>query len=301
MKLNIKVPENVTRSIGKATLTCKKYSPEILLVAGMISGAACLYKSIKAGITVSKVMEEYKDDKKLKDENKAEYRTEEAYQDDVNELKVETTKIILKEIAAPVALGAISGACILASHGIIKNRAGAYAAAYEAINESFKAYRKKIANEIGPDREQELFHGVSQVDTGIKNEDGNDAKAVLKDKDSFDIYARFFDDSKEYCGDGVYDLTFLKCQEASLNRQLIRDGYLFLNDVYSALGFSKTRAGQYVGWYFNPRNPIGDNCVKFDIYNSTELNEKGKPKLYVGFNVDGDIMKYAFPQRTGKI
>ena len=76
--------------------------------------------------------------------------------------------------------------------------------------------------------------------------------------------------------------------ESKFNRQLHNEGHVFLNDVYDALGFSKTKLGQIVGWLYN------DGCseVKFEIYDV----DGSAPKMRVGcplkivFNVSGVII-----------
>lgn len=49
-----------------------------------------------------------------------------------------------------------------------------------------------------------------------------------------------------------YNILFVKSQLNWLNEKLVAQGYLFLNEVYEALGFPKTREGQIVGWTEGP-------------------------------------------------
>jgi hypothetical protein len=62
------------------------------------------------------------------------------------------------------------------------------------------------------------------------------------------------------------------------------------------LGFPKTDYGQYVGWYYDLRNPIGDNQLIIGMTTQWKnYNGKVLPSILLDFNPDGDIMKYVFP------
>ena len=70
-----------------------------------------------------------------------------------------------------------------------------------------------------------------------------------------------------------------------------------LNDVYEALGIDKTKAGQVVGWVYDPENPNhkGDNFVSFGIYDQDNERARafvnGKERvILLNFNVDGYIL-----------
>ena len=79
-----------------------------------------------------------------------------------------------------------------------------------------------------------------------------------------------------------------------MNNLLKSRGYLFLNEVYEALGFPITKAGQVVGWLYRPDNPNGDNYVDFGIFNlqsekACDFVNGYERSLVLDFNVDGNI------------
>ena len=126
-----------------------------------------------------------------------------------------------------------------------------------------------------------------------------DEKQVEKKEDEvkreYSKYARFFDETcAGWTRDSEMNLMFLKQQENYLNEKLRFRGYLFLNEVYDALGIARTKEGQSVGWIFDEDNPYGDNYVSFGIY--SEGNEgfvNGYEKsILLDFNVDGNILDY---------
>ena len=85
-----------------------------------------------------------------------------------------------------------------------------------------------------------------------------------------------------------------------MNDKLRANGHVFLNEVYKELGFDDTKAGQVVGWIYDPENPNGDNYIDFgiyDVYNCSKSEAERKTAFVNGyersiildFNVDGNI------------
>ena len=151
---------------------------------------------------------------------------------------------------------------------------------------------------------------------GIKKEkkekDGKKTKEEIVvgcDEHELSGYARYFNENNmHWSEDPQYNMMFLRQNQNWANDKLISQGYLYLNDVYDALGFPKTKAGQVVGWVYDPNNnEHGDNYVDFGIY---DLNVKGyrdemandtiaeetqdfvngyRNSILLDFNVDGNI------------
>ena len=130
----------------------------------------------------------------------------------------------------------------------------------------------------------------SKEDFGIELAEEFERK--IKSVDTSD-YARFFDsECPNWSKDAELNLAFLKHSERYASEVLKNKGYLFLNDVYDILGFSRSQAGQVVGWIYDEKNPVGDNYVDFDIYserNQGFINGSNDSAL-LDFNVDGIII-----------
>lgn len=110
---------------------------------------------------------------------------------------------------------------------------------------------------------------------------------------SLSPYARFFNSScPGWSKDPEMNKLFLKQIENYMNEKLRAQGYLFLNEVYDQLGMARSKAGQIVGWIYNPENPIGDNCVDFDIYSDRNQDFVNgiETDALLDFNVDGCIL-----------
>lgn len=125
-------------------------------------------------------------------------------------------------------------------------------------------------------------------ETEVKTESGKSGVETVS------RYARFFDDGcTSWTVNAEYNLILLRDVQRYCNMLLQMQGYLFLNDVYEKLGIPKTKAGQIVGWIYDPdRNDFGDNFVDFglqDERNRDFVNGLGNVAL-LDFNVDGEII-----------
>ena len=147
----------------------------------------------------------------------------------------------------------------------------------------------KITIELTVEEFERLF--------GEKTKETKETKVEPKEemnyKPAFSKYARVFDESSvEWVNDAEFNKMLLMHKERLANDLLKAQGHLFLNEVYSMLGFPKTKAGQVVGWVYNEKKPYGDNFVDFDItndYNRDFINGCCN-KVLLDFNVDGVII-----------
>lgn len=304
------INKNITRAFGKAGLTCKKYTPEALVIAGVVGVVASAVMACKATTKVNDILEESKenthnlhlvataaglkestDDLSNEDNNKIDMlsKKEDVKNYTVQDLKKDTTIIytqtavkFIKLYAPSVILGALSIAGILASNNILRKRNVALAAAYATVDKGFKEYRSRVVERFGKDMDREFKYNIKakEIEETTKDAKGKE-KTVKKsievaDVNEYSDYARFFD---EFCTgwkrDAEYNLMFLKHQQNYANEKLQKQGYLFLNDVYDMLGIPKTKAGQVVGWiYDEAHSDIYDNFVDFGIYDL--YNEKAR-------------------------
>lgn len=284
----------ITRIGGKALLKVRKHSPEILLVTGIV------------GVIGTVVLA-------CKETKKAEEIIEEAHEElDKIDLKVKPTAAdhfkvyartggrLVRAYAPAVALGSISIGCLVGSHHILNKRYLGTAAAYTLLDDSFKRYRAKVAQQLGDEVEKNLYLGMGEKD---------DIQEITTDKDTGEVllsptkgvivnpslnvspYAIFFDES---CRAWEKNAEFNKLTLTSLqnyaNDRLNAQGHLFLNEVYDMLGAPRTQAGSVVGWI----KGVGDDYVDFGIYNA--FSEKARDfvngyerSILLDFNVDGVI------------
>ena len=316
----MKKPEimnNITRTLNKAAFKFKKHSPEILVVAGVVGVVGSTVMACKATTKVNDILDDTKDqlDKiheagerlengetlMLKD---GEEYTVEQNKKDLTIVYAQTALKFAKLYAPSVIIGGLSITAILTGHNITRKRNIALAAAYTAVDKSFKEYRGRVIERFGEALDKELKYGIKskEVDEVVTNEDGTES-VVKKTVDVVDAtnpmnvseYARFFDDGcAGWTKDPEYNLMFLRDQQRYANDLLKSKGHLFLNEVYDLLGIPRTKAGQIVGWIYDEKHPNGDNFVDFGIYDTNKTANRDfvngyERTILLDFNVDGNI------------
>ena len=297
---------SIARNINKFGLQIKKYSPEMLVAAGIVGAVASAVMACKATTKLSEVLEESKKDidtvhNYVEEEGFSEKYTKEDHKKDLAIIYAQTGLKLVKLYAPSVALGALSITGIVASNNILRKRNVALAAAYATIDKGFKEYRGRVIERFGKDLDHELKYNIKakEIEEQTVNENG-EIKTVKKtvnvaDPNKYSDYARFFEDGcTGWSKDPEYNLTFLKHQQSQANDILQKRGYLYLNEVYEMLGIPKTKAGHVVGWIYDEKNPVGDNYVDFGIYDL--YNERSRAfvngyerTILLDFNVDGNI------------
>lgn len=179
-------------------------------------------------------------------------------------------------------------------------------AAYIALSQSFKAYRKRVTDKYGREEDLEMLYGTHKEKVTETDEDGKKTKKevnVINDIQC-DEYTRFFDAScKGWEPSAEMNMLYLLNMQKQANRMLKSKGSLFLNEVYDLLGIERTKTGAIVGWIYDKNNPVGDNEVDFGIFDVKFHDDKIGDGLaqrrfvngledvvLLNFNVDGPIL-----------
>ena len=306
MKINNLV-NGATRTFNRAGLKLKKHSPEIMVTAGGIGVVASAVMACKATTKASSIVDEMKEEMD-KIREAVDMVDEETYSKE--DLKRDTAIVYLqtgvkfaKLYGASIALGTLSITSILVGHNILRKRNLALAAAYTAIDTSFKAYRGRVVERFGKELDKELRYNIKakEVEETVIDKKTGEEKVVKKtidvaDPNEYSDYARFFDDGcNGWSKDPEFNLMFLKQQQSYANDLLKSRGHLFLNEVYDLLGIQRTKAGNIVGWIYDEKNPVGDNFVDFGIYDINRPKNRDfvngyERTIILDFNVDGDIL-----------
>lgn len=304
------VSSKTAKLVSKAKLKTIKNSPEILVVVGVVGVVASTVMACKATLKAGEVLSETEANLDAIRECTEKPELAEKYTDsdrkkDLATVYIQTGVKLCKLYGPSVVIGTLSVGCILMSNHILRKRNAALAAAYTAMDQSFKTYRKRVIEKFGDDVDKEMRYGIKakQIEEKTVDENGNEVvekRTVYTTDDGNQVfaspYARFFDElSTEWTREAEYNLMFLRTQQAYANDKLKAQGYLFLNDVYEALGIPKTKAGQIVGWTYGLGNTEGDNFVDFGIYDiqnpgSREFVNGYEKSILLDFNVDGNIL-----------
>lgn len=297
-----------SRAIHNVGFQLKKYSPEIMAIAGVVGMVTSAVMACKATTKASEIIDETKTSVSMINDLVADQAVPESKyseEDSKRDLVIVYSKAAMKfaKLYGPsLIIAGLSAGSILSSTTILRKRNIAIGTAYTALDRSFRTYRNRVIEKFGEDLDKELKYGTTTkvIEETTVDENGNEkteTKTVkIADPNNYSIYARFYDDGcAGWTKNPEYNLIFLKQQQNWANEKLKANGRLFLNEVYEMLGIPKTVIGQRVGWVYNENNPVGDNFVDFGIYDL--YNEKARDfvngyerTILLDFNVDGDIL-----------
>ena len=304
----LEIMSSMSRSFHKIGFQLKKHSPEILAVAGTIGVIASGVLACKATLKVNEVLEPAKEsiDKIHEATEKGVTEAGEVYSiedshKDLTTVYTQTGIKFVKLYGPSVALGVLSITSLLTSNNILRKRNIALAAAYTAVDTSFKNYRSRVVERFGKEIDRELKYNIkkAEIEETVIDENGNEAtvkKTVdTVNRDMYSDYAKFFDDGNlGWEPDPEYNLMYLKTVQNHANDLLRCRGYLFLNDVYDMLGIPRTKAGNIVGWLYDTQYG-GDGFVDFGIYDIYKEGARDfvngyEKSILLDFNVDGEIL-----------
>lgn len=294
--------DRVSRSFGKVGLKLSENSPHILFGAGLVGVGVATVLACRATLKLEPVIDDIQRDvnncMNALEANKKIGRVG-ATDDHYKNLTYVSFKGAgeIGKLYWPAALvGTVSVGCLVSSHMQLTKRNAALTASLSAVTQAYAAYRQRVREVIGDDRELEIYNGVKEVE--VEGEDGRMEIKKVSDPTKFSPYAKCFD---ETCGlwEPFYESNIMSLRGVQEGCQvdLRSRGHLFLNDVYKRLGIPPTTAGQVVGWVWNGD---GDNFVDFGLglgrgeafpppahaaaFFNGDVNE-----VWLDFNVDGPI------------
>ena len=298
-------------AIGRGGLILKKYSPEILTAAGVVGTVGSTVLACKATLKVEDILDEAKKKSNLINavhdgeiEVDAEY-TDKDYSKDLLVNRTQTAVKLIKLYGPAITLGALSITAILGGQHILRKRNVAVMAAYKLCEESFTNYRSRVKDELGEEKDRQFYYGITEetVKDKAKSKDGKTKTVTTKVEKVPDHlcsqYARFFDEANEnWDKSPEQNMYFLKMVQNQMNDKLKARGHVFLNEVYDALGFERSEAGQLVGWLWNSDNTAmeaSDGYIDFGIFDGNSYAKRAfvngdERSILLDFNVDDSMI-----------
>lgn len=298
------------RAIGKAGLTLRKYSPELLIAGGVIGFGATVVLASKATLKVEEVIDNHEAGKNAIVEASekgitamGEDYTEKDYKKDIMTLHGRTAGELFKLYWAPVTVGTLSIACFLTAHRVMKGRNLALAASLKALETRYNYYRSRVVEAYGEQTDYDFHNGIRRelIEVEEIDEKGK-KKKVKKEVETIDPeispYLSVFDQTTSEMWMNVPETNAIQIKyiQTEANRILQTKGHLFLNEVYDMLGMEQTRIGGYTGWIYGGD---GDDHVDFSLHvlndadtlrNSHNPDWEGGNSIILDFNVDGNIL-----------
>lgn len=302
-----------SRSLHKIGFKFKKHSPEILAVVGVVGTVSSVVLACRATLKVNDIVEEAKETIDIihdaVENNKhtsdgAEY-TQEVADKDLAIVYVQTGWKFVKLYGPAVALGVASIACMVGSNQILRKRNIALAAAFKAVDTSFKDYRGRLIDKFGKELDKELRYGIKaeEVEERVVDENGKETVVtktvnVVDPNTMHSIYSiPWYEGNTGFTKNAELNKVFLIQQQNYANDKLKLNGILTLNEVYDMLGAPRTKYGQIAGWVYTEDCSAGDNFVDFGIFNpdnpgSCDFLIGNERAIILDFNCIGNVIEY---------
>jgi len=293
----------ITSKIGRQALIAQKHSPVLMYGAGITCVITSAVLASRATLKLDSVLEEGEKKDKLVDEIAAKAETDSSidYTDeDVKKdraiVRVKTAYNVAKLYAPAVGVGIAGISLLTGSHVVLTRRNAALTAAYATIDKTFREYRGRVVNELGAEKDAEFYYGLVDKEIVEETETGPVTKTIKAPaKGRVSGYAKIFDEfNVNWQKHPMNNQTFIQVQQTYANDLLRSRGHVFLNEVYTMLGFDHTQEGAVVGWLReNPDKSISDAHIDFGIFRNEDqgmafvMDEERS--ILLDFNVDGVI------------
>lgn len=183
--------------------------------------------------------------------------------------KKEVVKETWKCYIPAVATGTLSTACLIGSHSIQQRRNAALSTALSLSESALKAYSEKVVETIGEKKERQIRDAVAKEEVTANPPSKNEIIFTGRGETlCYDtVSARYF----------KYDIEKLRKIENQLNKRLISEMYISLNELYYEIGLNPISVGEDLGWNVN------DSLIEFDF--SSQLTEDDTPCLVISYHV----------------
>ncbi len=298
MKAISAIKDLVTSKAGIQMLKAQKHAPVILFAAGVTGVVGTVVLACRATLKLDEVLEE--SEKQINRVNLnygiAPNYTEEMLKRDKAVIVIKTATKIAKMYAPAVVVGVAAIAALTGSHVILTKRYLSTSAALAGAAKALDAYRAKVIDTYGIDKDVEFMYGTEDVEIEEVGKDGEvkTKKGKKVGTDSLSQYAVLFDEvnSSEWSKEPNYNQMFIAAQQQYANDRLRTRGYVFLSDVLEGLGLPVTKASRVVGWVAGH----GDDYIDFGIFKGrlepkTRFVNGDEKSVWLDFNVMGNILE----------
>jgi len=243
---------NASNFIKNVQTAITRHSPEILTgigIAGMITTTVLAVKATPKAI-------------RLMDERKEELEIEKLP-------GVEIVKTTWKCYVPAAVTCVASVSCLIGASATHTKRNAALATAYKLSETALTEYKEKVIETIGEKKERVIRDKVAE-DRIKKNPVSKNDVIITRKGDTLclDYHSgRYFKS----------DIDKIKKAVNELNRRLVLDMYVSLNDFYDELELEHTSMGEDLGWNFD------DGLVEVDF--SSQIADDGTPCIVMDYRV----------------
>lgn len=243
---------NAQRWIQRSILQpVKQHSSELLLCAGLASGAAAIGMAILG--TVRAVP--------LVDKRKKELNTEKLPAGEI-------LKTVWKCYIPTVTTAAASAGCLIGASYQYTSKITALTAAYSMSEAALSEYHKKVVEQVGSEKEKLISDAV-------------DAEKITKNPVSKQVVF-LTEGGNDLCYDSASGRYFKSSKDAIvrasniISRVLLDEMYVTLNEFYYELGLDGIDLGRDFGW------AVSDGLIELSF--GSQLADDGSPCLVLNYS-----------------
>lgn len=243
---------NVSKLIKDVQVFASKHSPEILTGIGI------------AGMVTTTILAVRETPKALMCINDAAYEKK-----DYELTTAEKIKACWKCYVPAAVTGAVSIACLVGASSVNLRRNAALATAYKLSETALTEYREKVIETVGEKKERLVRENIDK-DHLEKNPVTNNNVIVTGNGDTLcydSLFGRYFNS----------DIDKIKRAINELNRELIMDNYVSLNDFYDRLDLDHIEIGDDLGWN------VDDGLIDIDF--GSQLASNGRPCITLNYTI----------------
>lgn len=240
---------NVVKNVKEVAT---KHSPEILTGIGIAGMVTTTVMAVKATPKALMLIEEKKNEEGL---------------DSLT--PIETVKTSWQCYIPSAIVGTVSMCCLIGASSVNLRRNAALATAYTLSESALKGYQEKVVETMGDKKEQAVRDSIAK-DTLDKNP-VTTREIVITEKGNtlcYDVMSgRYFKS----------DIDKLKKAMNELNRNMLDEMFISLNDFYYEIGLSNTKLGDDIGWN------ISKGLI--DLRFSSQLTDDGTPCIVMDYSI----------------
>lgn len=245
--------EGLKRTIKSAERVLTKYSPGILTGIGITGMIGATFMAVKATPKALYLIEAKKEES------------------EVEELTpIETIKTCWKCYIPATLTTVASTACLIGASTVSAKRNAALATAYSISEAALREYQEKVVEVVGEKKEKAVRDAVAKDQ--IERDPVTKSEVVIIDSNSNTLCyeplsGRYFKST----------IDKIKKAEIKLDRQMIQEMYVSLNDFYWEIGLDGTDLGDKMGW----------NLSKgyMDLSFSSQLADDGTPCAVIVYGI----------------
>ena len=245
--------EGLKRTIKSAERVLTKYSPGILTGIGITGMIGATFMAVKATPKALYLIEAKKEES------------------EVEELTpIETIKTCWKCYIPATLATVLSIICLIGASTVSAKRNAALATAYSISEAALREYQEKVVEVVGEKKEKAVRDAVAKDQ--IERDPVTKSEVVIIDSNSNTLCyeplsGRYFKST----------IDKIKKAEIKLDRQMIQEMYVSLNDFYWEIGLDGTDLGDKMGW----------NLSKgyMDLSFSSQLADDGTPCAVIVYGI----------------